>query len=364
MEKDIYSLLNRVDAHADDYQAEALSQRERDAIKARVFAKKAGKKQHWKVPAVAAVALLFALGGILFTNQGYAVARGVINEFTIPWEDSLRTKADLSPYTEEVNTVLPLGEAQVKLDRLILEKDRMTYHLLIQLPEGETLRRTNIPFVIIDGKKHRVMGKGGGMGLYDAGSNTYFEEMILHIKDEIPAEKDVQITFPVTGIETDQGGYSEKALFQFTTSGEQLMADSRVIIKDKTISDYEGNKLMIDQLALNPVGPRMVLRVPLIDGDKNYTYEARGKDDLGREIIFGVRKAEAEGKGQAKVLKVEMDYEEPMEEANKGRMLSEVTSDDFIANSHSYTFRIHRKEMKSGQYEVPPAITDEITVSW
>lgn len=286
--KEIYSILNDLDAEVNTCNREELTKGEKNRMKRQIknitgANRKVNNKRKGYVAIAACTAVIaIAVGSITFNDAAYAAAK------SIAWRigDFLGIEKDLQDYTTVVGTTKTYKGYAITLNEVILDKDQLVVSSSVQSKEKISAGRAFTEFanVYINGKVVSVAAGGSSRNVDD-----YTHESVVNYElDNVDTSGSLDIQIIYSGILKEEEEIEGKWDFRFTTDGAKLAADTTRIALNRKFELSNGSKVILTEYTSNNVGQKIYFELEDWDYRKDPMYDLKliGKDDLDNDIEF------------------------------------------------------------------------------
>ena len=313
MKKEIYTLLNEIDNHTDTYETSPVQKEELKNWK-QAFAKRmqseqaespafsgqplasdtkpSGRRFHsWKRCAAAAAAFVFLLAAASapIRETVYAQSKNVIYSLA----ELLNINKDISPYRTVVGSSFTKNDITTTLNDVIWDDDTLyvSYTMNFGKDSGLSLDDDNfVPAVdvSINGKS---LSNGSG-GTTDRVNNTSIictEEINMPEASDLSGSQTMELEFYLlmddeNNDSSDAMDLSRLGALEFTTSGDELKADTGDVSLNAIYSLPNDTSITFNRYTSNAVGQKIYFTST--DANSDYDVILKGTDDLGNPVEF------------------------------------------------------------------------------
>ncbi len=306
-DKKLYHLLNQIKIDTSDYKETSFSDQEKDALfdslKKRLNHSSTGQRKpsNWKKPVmlIAATLLLVFLG--LQTPVGQRVQAAAISfleSFRYSLTDALgieeRTTDDTSISVDQVQMI---GDAEIKVEDMLLFDDLLLINILIDLDDSLTdiyptfFEQSTLK---INGEKVNISGETGNGKIVNKEKNVFSTLNQIYLnKEDVPLKTmDIELSldnlllFDIknTGSTNDSMKEEGVATFSIATTEEELIRNTNKYAINQTI-EMEQLDFSINQLQTHPL--LSLIEVTTQNWGEDYQLiELRGHDKQGNHLVF------------------------------------------------------------------------------
>ncbi|MEH7122430.1 DUF4179 domain-containing protein [Bacillus sp. JJ1773] len=276
--KNLFERLNDEKIKLSEFEGGQLTDIEKKATKKRIKAKlksRSGNKRR-----ILAVAASLAVITILGMNTNYTLADipiigSALEKFVYSQEDSL------SDYKTVIGESVESNGVKVTLNEIILDEGQLlissTFHTDLSDSDLAYNWYSNIG-VYIDGKKSDLGGGGGPKEITNSAVNYFWASDIKNIN--LQDNQQIKIVFNNLERSDTKKLIKGKWSFEFTASGEKLMAEKKSIPINKYITLEDGQKVTVEELILTPVSTMITYKMNDISNDLHFRIE----DQNGMEL--------------------------------------------------------------------------------
>lgn len=278
--KDVYQMLNEVDVDTMEYDIPELTRFEKKRMKKRIKKKiqKRTTKSRSKLWAISAAALIILSLGI--GMQPTALAKmpilGPLLEQYLGTDDG----QTLESYKTILGQSIENEQGTITLNEVIIDEGRLLINSTFET-RSDNVKLENVnpfPAIFINGEE--VSGNGGG-DVQQLGDSTYslFSSMDVQALD-LGKPLDIKIIYE--GMVPSMWD-KEEWTFEFTASGETLLAVSKTIPINQQFSLKNGQRVVVEELYLTPVSSTLKYRL-YSNNDLDYEFDVRllVEDEMGK----------------------------------------------------------------------------------
>ena len=323
MRKDIYTLLNQIDHHADSYETAPVSAEELEAWK-QAFSerlsrskcmadaavstsdsatganltsdKMRGRKQAqknrrgWKRYAAAAAILLLLFGAACppVRESVYAKSLDILHSLSI----LLGIHGDISPYQTIVGKSITKDGVTVTVNDVIWDDDALLVSCIATLGEDAdpALNEDNFsisPDLRINGRR---MGIGlGGAIHHSGGTKDFICEYNFSVQDAVSltGEQEMELIFYLDDPDNHFSAPKKRlGSLTFTASADNLRADTERIPLQTSVTLPDGTQFILTEYAGNPVSQKISFLSYGNTDLTNWSLILQGEDNLGHMVEF------------------------------------------------------------------------------
>lgn len=294
--KNIYEYLNQMDFNIEDYNKEILNDIEKKELK-KAFRKNIKRKINFRKVASMAAALILGLAIFSQTNLGkevYAIAESKVSQISYSIGKALGLNKNIEPYTNVVGEVKEDNGIEVKLEEVIVDKDRIIFNTIFNTTRPvENVRFKDIK-VYINGEKVDFSGSNMRFSSLDD-TDTLFSFLCYYDVKGIEQMEDLEIKLELEDLKYyigDFEGIEEgKWEFEFTANGKELAVETHSISFDYTF-EINNQRFTLNKFEYNPVSQKIIGKREILEGYEGADFiELKGQDNLGNPILFIIKSA-------------------------------------------------------------------------
>ena len=278
--KNLFERLNEEKINLSEFEGGQLTDIEKKATKKRIKAKLNGRSGN-KRRVLAVVASLAALVMMIIgMNSKIALADipiigNALEEFVYSKERSLKDYKTIIGESVEDNGM------RVTLNEVILDEGQLlissTFHTELSDNDLAYNWYSDIE-VYINDSKSSLGGGGGPEGITNSTVNYFWTTDLQNIK--LQDNQQIKIVFNNLERSDSKKLTKGKWSFEFTASGEKLMADRNSIPIDKYFTLEDGVKVNVEELILTPVSTMITYKMENLSSDLHFRIE----DQNGMEL--------------------------------------------------------------------------------
>ncbi|MFT4413319.1 DUF4179 domain-containing protein [Fredinandcohnia humi] len=269
--KNLFESLNDEKIKLLEFEEGQLTDIEKKATKKRIKAKLKSRSGYKK--RIVALAASLAVITILGTNTKYTLADipiiGIaLEEFVYSQEGSL------SDYKTVIGESVEDNGMKVTLNEIILDEGQLlissTFHTDLSDEDLAYNWFSNIE-VYMNGKKLDLGGGGRTESITNSAVNYFWSSAIKPIKPK--DNQQIKIVFNNLERSDSRKFIKGKWSFEFTASGEKLIADKKSIPINKYFTLEDGQKVMVEELILTPVSTMITYKMEDISNELYFRLE-------------------------------------------------------------------------------------------
>lgn len=276
--KNLFESLNDEKINLSEFEGAQLADIEKKATKKRIRAKlknRSGNKKR-----ILAVAASLAVITILGMNSKYTLADipiigNALEKFVYSQEGSL------NDYKTVIGESVKDNGMKVTLNEIILDEGQLlissTFHTDLSDEDLAYNWFSNIE-VYMNGKKSDLGGGGGPKRITNSAVDYFWASDIKNIN--LQDNQQFKIVFNNLERSDSKKLIKGKWSFEFTASGEKLMADKKSIPVNKNFTLENGQKVTVEELILTPVSTMITYKMEDISNDLHFRLE----DQNGMEL--------------------------------------------------------------------------------
>ncbi|MGV2928445.1 hypothetical protein RW115_07550 [Macrococcus capreoli] len=270
---DIYEKLNEIqfdDPIEDVTMTQIEQEKYLNQFKKSFNKKKSPKIKKRTIQIVAAAMLL--MGGLSFMNHDIqANAVKMIENITYSFKDIITPQA--SKYATHINETVSVDKLDAKLTDVFINDKFLTYNLLIDTKEKDTLHLADLTSVKINGRE--MMEGQSGSSEYLKDKKVYSDIGLVHLR-EVPPKGilDVEMTFGSFEGNGETFGYKFKVDTTELSKSVKTKSINKAILVGK-------ERVKIEAIALNPLSAEIK-----IEADNEHNYDINLYDEYGKKYFF------------------------------------------------------------------------------
>lgn len=225
----------------------------------------------------------------------YATAQSKVSEISYSIGKALNIERNIEPYVNMVGKTKEDKGIEVKLDEVMIDKDRLNFNLIFNTMEPVDWASFKNMDVFINGKKMNPMESGQNSAALDE-TNTVFSSLGYYKIEEIEQMEDIEIKLVLKDLEYYKGELegveSGSWDFEFIANGKELALKTESLPIDYTFN-IDNYIYKLDKLEYNPVRQTIKGKLEEIVGKYKPSprIELRGYDNLDNRIIFFINSA-------------------------------------------------------------------------
>ena len=276
--KNVFERLNDEKINLSEFEGDQLTDIEKKATKKRIKAKlkRRSRNKGRLFAVVASLAVIIVIG----MNSKYALADipiigNELEKFVYSKERSLNDyKTVIGESVEDNGMKVTLNEVMLDEGQLLISS---TFHTELSDKDLEYNWYSNID-VYINGRKSELGGGGGPEGITNSAVNYFWTSDLKN--SNLQDNQQIKIVFHNLERSDSKKLIKGKWSFEFTASGEKLMADKKSIPINKYFTLEDGQKVTVEELIVTPVSTRLTYKMENNSNDLFFRIE----DQSGREL--------------------------------------------------------------------------------
>lgn len=278
--KDVYQMLNEVDIDLTEYDIAELTSFEKKRMKKRMKKKrhKPATQRRSKLAAILAAALMIVSLGI--GMQPTVLAKmpilGPLLEQYLGMDDS----QTLENYKTILGRSVENEQGRITLNEIIIDEGRLLINSTFEAHSDKTSLEQVNPFPIVSINGMEIPASGGG-DVQQLGDSTYTLFSSLDIQEvDISKSLDIELVYKELGrVDASDGEW----IFEFTASGEALLAVSKTIPINQQFSLRNGQRIEVEELILSPASSTLKYHI-YSNNDLDYEFDVLllVEDELGK----------------------------------------------------------------------------------
>lgn len=250
--KELFKSLNNVSIDCDDYDAGELTELEKQQMKKRIAQKLKNNKPGIARGVIAAAAVLALLSfGFAGVAQNPSVLANIplIGAALEEYIDS--SKPNLEDYKVVIGQTVEDKGIEIRLNEVLLDNGRLVVSSTFSSAIVDCERLGGTPIVYINGKKVLIGSTGSAKRIDDTTVITYTSVDLEDIK--IDKVLNIKISYNDM-IYTDTGKKvkGDWEPFEFTATGEKLMAETRTIVINQKLAFPDGQEITVTDMVISP----------------------------------------------------------------------------------------------------------------
>lgn len=292
MRKDIYSLINEIEHHADSYEIAPVSKEElqkwkQDFSQRMSQSKRAEKKRHsWKRYVAAAAVLLLLFGAFCPSIRQSVYAKS--QEILYSLARLLHIQGDISPYHTIVGKSFTKDGITITLNDVIWDDDTLlaSYTAILGKDADPALNEDTFslsPVLYLNGRR---ISRSSGGAIYHNMKDPYF---VNNYEFDIPSavtlsgKQTMELVFYLDNPDNSfSGPPTQLGSLKFTTSADSLRDDTKQIALNASAFLPDGTQITFQEYTCNPISQK----VKYITNDNTLGWHIilKGEDNMGNPV--------------------------------------------------------------------------------